>query len=159
MAQLNFSARWFEGLAPTWLGNDKQDKPFRVRIRRISKGELGAFRDRFRALVQKGVATVDELEGLFGGIVEGPFGELVITLEDGPRAVREGDLRGLLEIAELEHLVVGEPLAGELAAMVGALNSLNDEAEGKSEPPPGGSGTADGGSPSPRQQDAAPAAP
>jgi hypothetical protein len=154
MADLKFAARWFDNRPPAWLGNRDQEKPFTVRVRRISKAELASFRERFRALLERGSATPDELDALFAGVVEGPFGELRI---DG-KEIRAGDLHSLFEVAALEHLAIGEPLGQELAALVGILNTLSDEAEGKSVPPPGGSGTGDGGSPSPHQQGAPAAA-
>lgn len=94
MAELSFSERWML-VVPDVLGNRDCEKPFRVKVRRLTEGELQAWMERSweaRARLVDGL-TVEEALEIFEPFLQGPIGSL--TINGAPVE----DLRGLLEWA------------------------------------------------------------
>lgn len=123
MAKLSLRDRWFT-LPPRWLDNREQEAPFQVRVRRLSKGELDAFRERTAELLRGGKRTAAELLEHFDGVVQGPIGGLEIDGEEVK------DLAGLMAVAARESLVLPGNLAEDLVSLVLGTNLLSEEAAG-----------------------------
>ena len=158
MADLSFKNRW-SSIIPDILGNRDDPTPFRLQVRRLTRGELDRFRelaDEVRRSGGKALAIpIARMTDLFDGVVRGPFGPLTI---DG-RQVPEGELGSLLELAAVEFPFAGCIFDG-LVESVLLVNELSEVAEGNSERRRGGDGstppeTEDAGSPHP--EDAPPA--
>jgi len=134
MAKLTFKDRWLIW-RPAILGNEAADEPFRVRVKRLSSGDLVAFRERaaeMRGRLVEGVAA-DEIAALFDGLLDGPHGDVVI--DDVPAT----SMRPLYEAAAQDFPLVGCVFDG-LASSVTLANELNEEQEKNFERRRGGSG-------------------
>lgn len=126
----------FEERTPRWLGNAEQADPFRLRIRRMTNGDLREFFARYHALGEKGkAATAADVAELFAPVVQGPVGDLTI---DGEKIET---LERLIEVACLELVTFRDNLIAELLELVTSVNRLEELRVGESAGRRGGGST------------------
>lgn len=117
----------YETRTPRWLGNDRQEEPFRLEIKRLTVSELRAFLSRNHALRARGEsATAADIRDLFAPVVRGPIGNLTIEGETVT------DLGRLLEIASLELSTFEDNLIAEILTMISEVNRLDKLTLGES---------------------------
>ena len=122
MATLSLQNRWFP-YTPAWLGNRDQKgldgKPFSLKIKRLTKGELESFREAAGELIVKTRVTAEEIHGVLGAVLQGPVGELEV---DGEEVETIGQL---CEVASRECPMLAGSLVDELVGAVTAFNQLS----------------------------------
>lgn len=109
---------------PKWLGNDKQEDPFQVKVKRLLRSELDAFRDRV-AEWQRNPTGVAEAVSIFDGVLEAPIGTL--TIDGEPIS----DLRRLMEIA-CQEISAFDGLLFELIQIISAVQRPSETESGES---------------------------
>jgi len=155
MADLSFKKRMLR-VCPDLLGNHESSAPFELEARRLTEGELLAFRERATevraALRSDDGASPETIAALFDGILAGPRGELRI---DGEEIT---SLEPLFLLAAQEFPLDGGVLDGLIGAVL-AANSLSERAAKNFERRRGGGGgtpaTTPAASSSPSAADAA----
>lgn len=138
MAKLSSLRRTIE-YRPPWAGNLDGEKPFYVRLRRLSKAQLEEFEAAMLEVERRWPdepASAEELAEVFGKVLAGPFG----GLEYDGVFVRDGDLLGLMKLCAGECPLLDWSLVPQLAANVAKVNRLEEGGLGNFARRPGGPG-------------------